>query len=158
MPAGLVVRPLTPADAPECDRVLATLPYHFGDPAGQAECRHAVRSAPGYVATLDGQVVGFLTLARHYEESAEITWLAVAAQLRGRGIGRALVSRACDDLRAEGRRLLLLFTLSDSVDEGDVTDGYTATRAFYRALGFSAAREIPELWPGSPALLFVKAL
>lgn len=42
--------------------------------------------------------------------------------------------------------------------EGGVVDGYNRTRAFYRALGFIAAREYPTLWPDSPAMLFVLPL
>jgi ribosomal protein S18 acetylase RimI-like enzyme len=157
-PADIEVRPLAVADAGTCDQVILSLPYHFGDAAGRRECARAVRTSDGLVALLDGRVVGFLTVQRHFETSAEITWMAVHAAYRGRGAGRALIERLCRELRAEGRRLLLVMTLAASRDEGDVADGYHRTRAFYRALGFIPAREFPTYWPNSPALLLVLPL
>jgi ribosomal protein S18 acetylase RimI-like enzyme len=156
--SAVVVRPLTPADADACDAIILTLPYHFGNAGGRAECARAVREDSGLVAERDGRIVGFLVVERHYERSAEITWLAVDNAARGQGIGSALVEQLCATLRAEGRTLLLVMTLSDSYDEGAVEDSYARTRDFYRRLGFSEAREFPDLWPGNPALLFVKTL
>lgn len=159
MNAGeLTIRPLAPADAAACDAIILSLPYHFGNAAGRAECARAVREGDGLVAARDDRVVGFLTVAREHDRAAEITWLAVEHAARGQGIGRALVERLCVALRAEGRRLLLVMTLSSSYDEGDVPDGYARTRAFYRTLGFIEAKEFPDLWPGNPAVLFALPL
>src|SRR5437764_162313 len=152
------VRPLAADAAEACDGVILSLPYHFGDEGGRRECARAVRAGEGLVAAADGRVAGFLTVQRHFAGSAEITWMAVHAAHRGRGIGRALIERLCRELRAEGRRLLLVMTLAASRDEGDVADGYGRTRAFYRALGFIPAREFPAYWPTSPALLLVLPL
>ncbi len=154
----IVVRPLTIMDADACDQVILSLPYHFGDAAGRPECARAVRTSDGLVALLDGRVVGFLTVQRHFETSAEITWMAVHAVHRGRGAGRALIELLCRDQRAESRQLLLVMTLAASRDEGDIADGYHRTRAFYRSLGFIPAREFPTYWPNSPALLLVLPL
>ena len=64
---GVAIRPLTAAHAPACDGVVASLPYHFGNTDGQRECAEAVRSSAGLVAVRGGQVVGFLTVAHHFE-------------------------------------------------------------------------------------------
>jgi ribosomal protein S18 acetylase RimI-like enzyme len=152
------VRGLASSDAPACDAIVAGLPYHFGSADGRRMCADAVRSQPGLVATLDGDVAGFLTLARPYPSSAEITWLAVRADVRRRGVGRALVDRAALDVAAEGRRLLLAFTVSAVGDEDGPPDGYAATRAFYRGAGFVEARDVPELWAGDRAMLVVRPL
>ena len=154
----LTVRPLAPADATACDAIILSLPYHSGNAGGRAECARAVREDAGLVATRDRRVVGFLTVERHYERSAEISWLAVEHADRGQGVGSALVAALCETLRAEGRELQLVMTLSDSFDESAVEDSYVRTRAFYRGLGFIVAREFANLWPGNPVLLFVKAL
>jgi predicted N-acetyltransferase YhbS len=156
--SALVIRALTPADAEACDAIILSLPYHFGNAAGRANCARAVREDDGLVAERDGRVVGFLTVERHYARSAEISWLAVEDSERGQGVGSALVEQLCDTLRVEGRQLLLVMTLSDSYDEGAVEDSYVRTRAFYRGLEFIEAREFTDLWPGNPALLFVKTL
>jgi len=153
-----LIRPLHADDAATCDRIVASLPYHFGQEDGRRECADAVRGQPGLVAVLDGTVVGFLTVARHFAAAAEITWMAVHAGHRHRGIGRALVDRLARDLAAEGRRLLLVLTVSPSDPGLDPPDGYQATRAFYLAMGFVLARDLPGLWPGDTAVLLVKPL
>lgn len=153
-----LIRPLTAADAEGCDAVVASLPYHFGDEGGIAECARAVRAGPGLVAEVDGAVAGFLTVDRHLATSGEITWMAVRADARGRGIGAALIDALAAELRAEGRSLLLVLTLAASVPEPGVADGYARTRAFYRGRGFVDAREFIELWPNYAALLMVKSL
>ena len=81
---SVTVRPLTVADAPACDEVIRSLPYHFGDLEGQRECAEAVRSSSGLVAVREAQVVGFLTFVHHFESTSEITWMAVHANHRVR--------------------------------------------------------------------------
>jgi GNAT superfamily N-acetyltransferase len=158
MHRDITIRPLAAADAPACDDIIRSLPYHFGNEDGRQECARAVRSCDGLVAARGDVVVAFLTVERHFERSAEITWMAVQAESRGQGIGRALVERLCDALHDEGRQVLLVMTLGPSYDEGDVEDGYERTRAFYRSVGFLPAREWPDFWPTNPALLLVKVL
>ena len=111
MMTGVTIRPLEAADAPACDEVVRSLPYHFGDEDGQRQCAEAVRAGPGLVAVRDDRVVGFLTVAHHFESASEITWMAVHARHRGQGIGRALVDRLTGQLRGEGRRLLLVMPI-----------------------------------------------
>ena len=43
----LTIRPLEPADAPRCDAIVASLPYHFGDEQGREMCAAAVREQAG---------------------------------------------------------------------------------------------------------------
>jgi ribosomal protein S18 acetylase RimI-like enzyme len=154
----VTIRPLTVADAPPCDEIIRSLPYHFGDPKGQRECAEAVRSSSGLVAVRYEQMVGFLTFVHHFDTTSEITWLAVHADHRGRGIGRELVRRLTEQLRGEGRRLLLVTTLSSLVAEPGIVDGYNRTRAFHRSVGFIPARELPNLWPNNLALLMAMPL
>jgi GNAT superfamily N-acetyltransferase len=158
MTTGVIIRPLEAADAPACDEVVRSLPYHFGDEDGQRQCAQAVRAGPGLVAVRDDRVVGFLTVAHNFESASEITWMAVHARHRGQGIGRALVDRLTGQLRGERRRLLLVLTVSSLEEEPGVADGYQCTRAFYRSVGFLPARELPDLWPGDKALLLVMPL
>ena len=155
---GHLIRPLEAGDAPACDAVVASLPYHFGNADGRRESAEAVRSSAGLAAVEGGRVVGFLTFVHHFPETSEITWMAVHAGHRGRGIGRALVRRLTGDLRAQGRRLLLVLTVSELEEEPGVGDGYNRTRAFYRSVGFVPARELPDLWPDDKALLLAMPL
>ena len=153
-----MIRPLAPADAEACDAVVLTLPYHFGNEAGRAECARAVRTQDGLVAVEEGEVVGFLTLERHDPRGAEITWMAVHADRRRRGVGRGLIERAVDDLARARVELLSVLTLAESEPEERETDNYAGTRAFYRALGFVPLRELAlEEWDDR-ALILVRRL
>jgi ribosomal protein S18 acetylase RimI-like enzyme len=152
------IRPLRVQDADTCDQIVASLPYHFGHEGGRRECADAVRSQPGLAAVIDGTVAGFLTVQRHFEHAAEITWMAVHARHRHQGIGRALVERLCQDLATEGRRLLLVLTVSPSDQGWEPADGYQATREFYQAAGFILARDLPGYWDSDTPVLLVRPL
>ena len=149
-----MIRPLAPSDADACDAVVLTLPYHFGDEGGRAECARAVRTQEGLVAVEEGEVLGFLTLARYDPRSAEITWMAVRADRRRHGIGRRLIERAVENLSRDGVELLSLLTVSDSEPDERESDDCADTRAFYRALGFVPLRELAlESWDERAVIL-----
>ena len=78
--------------------------------------------------------------------------------IAGRASAAPVIGRLADQLRHEGRRLLLVTTLSSLEAEPGVADGYNRTRAFYRSVGFLPARELPNLWPNHPALLLAMPL
>mgnify|MGYP000479268474 CR=1 FL=1 len=63
MSGQVVIRSLEPDDAAGCDAVVASLPYHFGDPHGRAECAQAVRTEPGLTAAEFRAVLVASTLA-----------------------------------------------------------------------------------------------
>ena len=155
-----MTRALELHDAEACDAVLASLPYFFGDPDGQRQCHEAVRTQRGFVAEVEGAVRGFITLAQHQPGSSEITWLAVQAEHRRDGIGRALVEASVALLRGEGQSMLFVLTLGPSVPEPpEVTDNYEGTRAFYRRLGFVGLREFGlRDWNDAYALVLARAL
>lgn len=156
--SAVEVRPLAPADAERCDAIVLGLPYHFGMEGGRRECAAAVRRDPGLVALEGGEVVGFLTYVSRFDEAAEITWMAVRADRRRHGIGHALIDRLAERLASEGRRVLLVLTVSPSDPGPEPEDGYQATRAFYRSAGFVLGRDLPREWDGDTAVVLVKAL
>jgi ribosomal protein S18 acetylase RimI-like enzyme len=156
MAAAATIRSLTLADAEACDEIIRALPDWFGLEVGIVDCAAAVRSQDGFVAErADGSVGGFLTWVRHFPETAEITWLAVAPEAHRQGLGRALVTALSERLTLEGARLLLVKTLSERGD----SEHYDRTRAFYLATGFLPLQEMPDLWDEeNPALLLVRPL
>jgi ribosomal protein S18 acetylase RimI-like enzyme len=87
------IRALGPEDANACDGIVRSLPYHFAQEQGRRDCAAAVRRESGLVAIQDDEVVGFLTYVHRFDEAAEITWMAVRADRRRRGIGHALIDR-----------------------------------------------------------------
>jgi len=154
----VLIRVLGPEDAIACDRIVEGLPYHFGNEQGRRDCAIAVRRDPGLVADQDGEVVGFLTYVYRFDEAAEITWMAVRADRRRRGIGHALIDRLADQLRGEGRRVLLVLTVSPSDPGLEPDDGYGSTRAFYLSTGFVLGRDLRGEWDADTAVLMVRSL
>jgi hypothetical protein len=51
-----------------------------------------------------------------------------------------------------------VLTVSPSDKGPEPPDGYQATRAFYRAMGFVLARDLPGLWDADTAVLLVRPL
>lgn len=152
------VRQLLERDAGSCDAIVATLPYHFEDEDGRRECAAAVRTQRGFVAEDGEEVVGFLTLEPRYDECLEVTWMAVRADRRRQGFGRALLDRAAREARSEGKTFLLVLTVSPSDGPDEIPDGYDATRAFYQANGFVMARDFPGYWTSDTPLLMLRPL
>lgn len=145
-------------DGPGCDAVVRSLPYFFGDEGGIRDCAAAVRSQRGWVAFAE-EIVGFVTVAETFPGCLEITWLAVRADRRGVGLGRALVDRVAAEAVAEGRDLLCTLTLGPSVPEPGVEDGYEGTRRFWGKVGFQPVKELSlATWSDEYALLLVRPL
>lgn len=149
------IRSLTKNDADDCEAIVRGLPDWFGIEEGIAEARGYLDTQEGLVAEDDERILGFLTFASEFPESAEVTWMAVAADTHRRGIGRALVDALVRELRDRGVRLLLVKTLADSHPSPE----YAATRAFYRAMGFRPLTVLPEHWDAAnPCLFMVRAV
>jgi ribosomal protein S18 acetylase RimI-like enzyme len=156
--ATVDVRRLRTADAPVCDAIIASLPYHFGLDSGRRECAEAVRRQDGLAAVSSGEVVGFLTWRPWYRSSREITWMAVHAERRGTGIGRALLDRLA--VESAGQALyLVVTTLSEASPEPGVDDGYARTRRFYERNGFEPVWEPAGWWDAeNQAVVMVRRL
>ena len=139
------------ADAAVCDTIVAGLAEWFGAEQGRADCAAAVRAQRGLVAQDDHGVAGFLTWEAR-EGIAEITWMAVRADNRRRGIGRALVGALVERLRTDGVTELRVKTLSSR----DPYPPYVETRAFYHSNGFEALEELDIWGPENPAVLLAR--
>src|SRR5688500_5076072 len=123
----MAVRPLTSADVEGCLRVITSLPRFFGTADGPAHSPEDLRADGGLVAVANGKdVIGFVTWRRHLEGAAEISWMAVHAAFRNRGVGTALIGRLESLLVAHRFRTLSLLTSASS-------HTYQPTRAFWQA-------------------------
>src|SRR5437763_10866745 len=91
-------------------------PYHFGDEKGLAACARTVRASEGLVAEVGGVVAGFVTWRVWYDRSIEITWMAVHAGHRRRGIGGRLVETLAGSAPTHVR-FLVVTTLSEATPE-----------------------------------------
>jgi len=105
----------------------------------------------------DGHVVGFLTILRRSPDVGDVSWMGVRNDLWRRGIGTALMAKAAEDLASDGASILMVHTLSDTVDY----EPYEATRAFYNAMGFKHLETIdpyPGVAPGNPIAIYIQLL
>jgi len=144
-------------DASLCLSIAGSLPQYF-TPKGLEAMGRDLAENPFYVAREEsGQVLGFASVKRSTEQTAELAWMAVAADHRRQGVGTAILETVCDELRAKGLRLLLVKTLSGRVHY----EPYEATRRFYQRAGFIHIDTIdpyPDWGPGSACDVYARML
>ena len=149
----ITIRPYRPADLDDLRRLTVeafsgvTLEQNVEDALGVLagrdwrwrKARHidedvAVHPAGVFVAESGGRVVGYVSTRVDREAGkGRIPNLAVAAGLRGHGLGRRLIEHALDYFRAEGLEYAMIETMAQNA-VGD---------HLYRACGFAeVARQI----------------
>ena len=115
-------------------RALAEAPDAFGSTHDEAEARPPdswaaqLREIPTFVAVVDGEDVGIVRGARD-DSHADAAWLIsmwVAPEVRGQGVGEALIDAVVEWARASGAGRLLL----------DVGDHNRPAIALYARMGF----------------------
>lgn len=84
-----------------CEPILRALPDWFGIEEAiilyQAEIEHL----PTILAWETGNVIGFLSIKQHNAYSAEVYVMGIRAEAHRHGIGRALIDKAQEWLRAQ---------------------------------------------------------
>jgi putative acetyltransferase len=124
-------------DDPRRPEVLALLERHLGFCLSETPPEHSFAlDADGlldpnvtFVSFRDGAtVLGVAAIKELGPGHAEIKSMHTAAEARGRGVGRALLSHLLDTARARGYRRVSL--------ETGTTPGFAAARALYESVGF----------------------
>ena len=118
----------------------------------------ALRAGPAghyqsYTAELDGRAVGWVCFGPTpcTEGTFDMYWLAVDIRCQKRGIGRALMLRAEDQIVRRGGRLVVVET-SGRAD-------YEPTRHFYLRLGYHEASRVADFYaPGDDKVTYTKRL
>ncbi|MFC1706488.1 GNAT family N-acetyltransferase [Planctomycetota bacterium] len=152
--ATVAVRPLAECEADTCEQILRALPDWFGIEEAIVQYRRDIEAMETYVAEVNGDLAGFLTLNRHNKHTAEIQVMAVRPESHGLGIGRALVEHAETLLRSRAVEYLEVKTLGPSRPNAH----YEKTRGFYLAMGFLPLEE-NKLWgERNPCLIMIKHL
>jgi ribosomal protein S18 acetylase RimI-like enzyme len=138
-----------------CNDLLRSLPLWFGIEAAIQQYVSDVEAMPTFVAYAENRPVGFISLNRHNEWTAEVHIIAVRAEFHRSGIGRRLIEVSQDYLKALKYEFLSVKTLSPSRPNKE----YEMTRKFYYSMGFRPVEEFRTLWgEANPCLLMIKAL
>jgi ribosomal protein S18 acetylase RimI-like enzyme len=137
------------------EKILRALPEWFGQEDSTLQYIKDADTMPSMLAKDGDDVVGFITIRKHFPETAEMHCLGVLPTYHRTGIGRQLVAALENYLKKEGIKFLQVKTISaDSSDEA-----YAKTRKFYIGVGFSPLEVFPTLWDKTnPCLLLVKSL
>ena len=140
------VRPARPDDRPAIGAFLEALAPDLArdlPPASQTLLAETAAAADGKIVGLASWAPwnrprpaadprGFDGLDFPTGESAELTLLAVAPEVRGQGIGRRLTNAAAEAAEAAGNTRLLAWTLADAA----IHPSSVAARAFFHSNGF----------------------
>ena len=120
-----------PADAP----AIADLIRHENNrPADEAAIAVSLVTAPSVIAEEDGELVGFFYGRPFAPDIVEIQNMLIAASHRRRGLGRAMVARAEDELRRAGYRAAI--GANSVLHPGANPERCMVARAFWLRMGW----------------------
>lgn len=140
--------------ASAAEAILRQLPQWFGIESALLAYANEAEDLPNFAATLNGEIIGFVSLREHNPVTLEITCIAIAPDWHRRGVGTRLCAAAEAWWSERGGRLVQVKTLGPTRSSVP----YERTRLFYQARGFLPVEEFADLWPGNPCLLLVKPL
>jgi len=149
------IRPMRESDITPLARLMASTPLwqRYDIAEASASKRLAAGLADGAtiaVAELDGEPVGFIWRVERgaFNRSGYIMLIGVKPELRGRGIGQALIEHAEASLFASSSDIFLL-----------VSDFNYDAQRFYTQLGYEQVGAIPDyVVLGITELIFHKSL
>jgi len=84
-----------------------------------------------WVAELNGKIIGSVAIVRHTNNEAQLRWLLVHPDCRGKGLGKRLMRKAINFCKEAGYDLVFLWTVSDLKKAG----------ALYKLFGFVKTKE-----------------
>lgn len=151
----VVIQSFMTGSGKHAQAILRALPKWFGIEEATQRYINFANENLTFTATINEQVVGFLSIEQHSPQAAEIYAMGVLPEYHRQGIGHALLQATEKYLRDNGVVFLQVKTLSDK--HPDV--GYAKTRQFYYGVGFVPLEEFPELWgKHNPCLQMIKAI
>ncbi len=105
------------------------------------------------VATRDDKVVGYICYGPTpmTEGTFDLYWIASDPEVRGQGVGAALVSAMEGDLRRRSARLLRV--------ETSATEAYGPTHGFYASMKYTEEARFRDFYkPGDDLIILAKRL
>jgi len=138
-----------------CEEILRALPDWFGIEASLIQYVKDADTMPTIIVKANDEAVGFLTIKKHFSETAEIHCMGILPQYHRKGIGTLLIKELENNLKKDGFKILQVKTIS----EESACKFYAKTREFYKSVGFIPLEVFPKLWDESnPCLQLVKQL
>ncbi len=138
-----------------CESILRSLPLWFGLEYAIVNYIKDVKTMDTWVAYDNDVPIGFISIHKHFENSAEIHVMGIRSEYHRKGIGHTLLKTAEIELRNTGVMFLTVKTLSESRESKE----YALTRKFYLKSGFTPLEVFKTLWDEfNPCLFLVKAL
>jgi len=154
------IRPLAANDKPAIMRILQQVPEFEPEEVVVAEelidCYLQDSVASGYlilVAESDSMLAGYVCYGNTplTKGTWDIYWMAVDPSKQSKGIGKALLSSAEEDIASRKGRLIIIETSSKPM--------YEKTRQFHRARGYERIGRIADFYaPGDDKLIYQKRL
>lgn len=141
-------------EAGVCESNLRSLPRWFGIEEAVVEYCYDLRRVGTYVAVVDGEAVGFVTLNQHNPYTAEIHLIAIRESSHRKGIVKRLVAHAEEWARSKSAEFLEVKTLGPSKPDSN----YDKTREFYVVLGFRLVEETALWSKEKPCLIMIEHL
>ena len=139
----------------QCEEVLRSLPMWFGIEHALVMFADDSVRLPTFAAVEGTKVIGFISLLQHFPHAWEVHCIAVRAESRNKGYGKALMAHAERWLAGQGVSLLQVKTVAAT----SASKEYALTREFYFRVGYQPVEVFPELWdPHNPALQLIKVL
>ena len=139
----------------DCEKSLRALPDWFGIEESLLQYVKDANIMPTMLAKVDDVVVGFITIKKHFSDSAEIHCMGILPQYHRKGIGKLLIEELENHLNSDGVKILQVKTVSEERE----CIAYAKTRAFYRSVGFTPLEVFPTFWDkANPCLVLVKQI
>ena len=152
---NITIQPLSINCGEVCENILRALPDWFGIEESIIQYIKDADAMPTMIVKDENNVIGFLTIKRHFSETAEIHCMGILPQYHRKGIGKLLIKELENNLKNDGFKILQVKTIS----EESACKFYAKTREFYKSVGFIPLEVFPKLWDESnPCLQLVKQL
>jgi ribosomal protein S18 acetylase RimI-like enzyme len=138
-----------------CFDIINQLPEWFGISDANKAYAKQVQSEDFLAMTVNEKAIGFISVKKHNEKSAEITVMGILEAFHANGFGRILVNEMAARMKNEGVQFMTVKTLADTRE----CPSYEKTRRFYNSMGFVELEIINEIWgDDNPCAYMVKAL
>ena len=138
-----------------CEKIIRALPDWFGIEESIVQYVKDADVMPTLIVKDGYDDIGFLTMNKHFPDSAEIHCMGILPHYHRQGIGELLIKELENYLKDEGIKILQVKTISAELE----CSAYAKTRAFYKAVGFIPLEVFPTLWDkANPCLILVKQI